>query len=59
MKKIIFSIAAVLAFGFANAQDVKYGAKAGLNMSSISTDGASSLLALKVMNVWHKIAWLS
>ena len=45
MKKIILSIAAVLAFGFANAQDVKYGAKAGLNMSSISTDGASSLLA--------------
>ena len=45
MKKIILSIAAVFAFGFANAQDVKYGAKAGLNMSNISTDGASSLLA--------------
>ena len=45
MKKIILSIAAVFAFGFANAQDVKYGAKAGLNISNISTDGASSLLA--------------
>jgi hypothetical protein len=34
MKKIILSIAAVFAFGLANAQDVKYGAKAGLDFAS-------------------------
>jgi long-subunit fatty acid transport protein len=38
MKKIILSAVAVLAFGFTNAQDVKFGAKAGLNISNITGD---------------------
>ena len=39
MKKIILSVAAVFAFGFANAQDVKYGVKGGLNLSTLNFDG--------------------
>ena len=42
MKKIILTVAAVFAFGFANAQDgdgAKFGIKAGLNMSNFSGDG--------------------
>ena len=49
MKKIILTVAAVFAFGFANAQDgdgAKFGIKAGLNMSNITgdfdADGATS-----------------
>ncbi|AWK07315.1 PorT family protein [Flavobacterium crocinum] len=38
MKKIILSAMAVMAFGFANAQEVKYGVKGGLNLSSLSGD---------------------
>ena len=38
MKKIFLTAAAVFAFSFANAQDVKYGAKAGLNISSATGD---------------------
>jgi long-subunit fatty acid transport protein len=38
MKKIFLTAAAVFAFSFANAQDVKFGAKAGLNMTSIAGD---------------------
>ena len=38
MKKIILTAAVVFAFSFANAQDVKFGAKAGLNISSITGD---------------------
>tara|TARA_B110000503_G_C6977721_1_gene341901 strand:+ start:178 stop:720 length:543 start_codon:yes stop_codon:yes gene_type:complete len=38
MKKLLFTAAAVVAFGFANAQEVKYGAKAGLNMSNVTGD---------------------
>lgn len=38
MKKITLSIVAVLAFGFANAQEVKFGLKAGLNISSFAGD---------------------
>jgi long-subunit fatty acid transport protein len=38
MKKIFLTAAAVFAFSFANAQDVKFGAKAGLNISSITGD---------------------
>jgi hypothetical protein len=47
MKKIILSSIAVLAFGFANAQDgASFGVKGGLNMATISgAEGASSLLA--------------
>ena len=49
MKKIILTVAAVFAFGFANAQDgdgAKFGIKAGLNMSNftgdVESDGATS-----------------
>ena len=38
MKKIILTAAAVFAFSFANAQDVKYGAKAGLNFANLTGD---------------------
>lgn len=51
MKKIILSAAAVLAFGFANAQEeVKFGAKAGVNFSTLTGDieGASSLVGFHV-----------
>ncbi len=41
MKKIILTAAAVFAFSFANAQDVKYGVKGGIDMLSASSDGAS------------------
>ena len=43
MKKIILTAAAVFAFSFANAQDVKFGAKAGLNISSITGDDTEEL----------------
>jgi opacity protein-like surface antigen len=35
MKKIILTAAAVFAFGFANAQDVKFGVKAGVDFASM------------------------
>lgn len=38
MKKIILTVAAVCAFGFSNAQEVKFGAKAGVNFSTFSGD---------------------
>lgn len=41
MKKIVLSALAIFAFGFANAQDsegMKFGVKAGLNMSNITGD---------------------
>lgn len=50
MKKIILSAAAVLAFGFANAQEVKYGAKVALNVASLTGDveGASTLIGFQI-----------
>ena len=43
MKKILLTAAAVFAFSFANAQDVKFGAKAGLNFSSLANaEGAKT-----------------
>ena len=39
MKKIILAVAAVLAFGFTNAQNVSFGAKVGGNSSSIRVGG--------------------
>lgn len=36
MKKVFLSIVAILAFGFMNAQTVKFGVKAGLNVSTIT-----------------------
>ncbi|MBD0726072.1 hypothetical protein B6A10_12890 [Flavobacterium sp. L1I52] len=38
MKKIILTVAAMFAFGFANAQEVKFGVKAGLNLSNFTGD---------------------
>lgn len=38
MKKVLLTVAAVCAFGLANAQDVKFGAKAGLNYSTFTGD---------------------
>lgn len=38
MKKVILTISAVLAFGFANAQDIKFGVKAGANFSNLTGD---------------------
>jgi opacity protein-like surface antigen len=45
MKKIILSSIAILAFGFANAQDgMSYGVKGGLDMVSLKADGYSENL---------------
>jgi opacity protein-like surface antigen len=41
MKKIVLTVVALLAFGFANAQKVKFGAKAGLNLSNVTGDDTS------------------
>lgn len=38
MKKIILTVAAVFAFGFANAQETKFGVKGGLNVANLSGD---------------------
>lgn len=38
MKKIILSVAAIFAFGVVNAQEVKFGAKAGLNLANLTGD---------------------
>lgn len=38
MKKIILSAAAILAFGFASAQETRFGAKAGLNLANLGGD---------------------
>ena len=44
MKKIILTIAAVFAFGVANAQDMKFGVKGGLNFSNLtSSEGSNGL----------------
>lgn len=38
MKKLLFVATAVFAFGFTNAQETSFGAKAGLNMSNFTGD---------------------
>lgn len=38
MKKVVLTIAAIFAFGFANAQETKFGAKAGLNLANLTGD---------------------
>ncbi|OUL62083.1 porin family protein [Flavobacterium sp. AJR] len=50
MKKITLSIVAVLAFGFANAQEVKFGVKGGINLSTFTGDveNASSKVGFQV-----------
>ena len=42
MKKVLLTVAAVMAFGLMNAQEVKYGAKAGLNMSNFGGDAENT-----------------
>ncbi|MBN9283154.1 MULTISPECIES: porin family protein [Flavobacterium] len=50
MKKVLLSAVALMAFGFAsNAQEVKFGAKAGLNLSSITNlDGGKTRTSFHV-----------
>jgi opacity protein-like surface antigen len=50
MKKIIFAAVAVFAFGFTNAQGVKFGAKAALNVATLTGDveDASSLVGFQI-----------
>ncbi len=49
MKKIILTAAAVFAFSFANAQDMKFGVKGGLNSSTLlGVDGAKSLIGVNL-----------
>lgn len=50
MKKVILSAIAVFAFGFSNAQDVKFGAKAALNVANLTGDleDNSSLIGFQV-----------
>ena len=36
MKKVLFAAVAVFAFGVSNAQEVKFGAKVGANLSTMS-----------------------
>ena len=42
MKKVLLTAAAVMAFGLMNAQEVKYGAKAGLNLSNLGGDAENT-----------------
>ena len=48
MKKIILTMAVVLTANFVSAQDMKFGVKGGLNMSSNSEEGANTLLAFQL-----------
>ena len=43
MKKLFLTAAAIFAFGFANAQETKFGVKAGLNMADWSGDDADGI----------------
>lgn len=43
MKKLLLTAAAVFAFSFANAQEVKFGVKAGLNMADLGGDDADGI----------------
>ncbi|WP_316636338.1 porin family protein [uncultured Flavobacterium sp.] len=50
MKKIILAAMAVMIFGFANAQSIKYGVKGGLNVSGITgySEDTKSLMGFHV-----------
>ena len=50
MKKLLLTAAAVFAFGFANAQETKFGVKAGINLSNWGGDveGTDSKVGLLV-----------
>lgn len=43
MKKLFLTAAAIFAFGFANAQETKFGVKAGLNMADLGGDDADGI----------------
>ena len=45
MKRLLFAAVAVFAFGFTNAQETKFGAKAGLDLLSAKADGGGSVSA--------------
>jgi len=47
MKKVLISAIALFAFGFANAQQVKFGVKAGVNFATFSGDAVSSDVSMK------------
>lgn len=56
MKKLLFAAVAVFGFGVANAQDVKFGAKAALNFATLSgdieeTDGLTGFAVGAFVNV--------
>lgn len=50
MKKIILTVVGVFAFSFANAQETKFGAKAALNIASLTGDveDSSSLVGFQI-----------
>ncbi|MFC4817645.1 porin family protein [Flavobacterium sp. GCM10023249] len=43
MKKLLLTAAAIFAFSFANAQETKFGVKAGLNMADLGGDDADGI----------------
>ena len=43
MKKVVFTVVAVVAFGISYAQEVKFGAKAGLNLSTLTGDDDTAM----------------
>jgi opacity protein-like surface antigen len=45
MKKLLFAAIAVFAFGFTNAQETKFGVRAGLDLLSAKFDGGGSVSA--------------
>jgi hypothetical protein len=48
MKKFILTVA-ILAFGFTNAQETKFGLKGGLNIASLTnSQGSSSLMGINI-----------
>ena len=50
MKKIMLTAVAVMAFAFSNAQETKFGVKAGLNLTNLTGDvqDASSLVGFQI-----------
>ncbi|MEO8532458.1 MAG: porin family protein [Flavobacterium sp.] len=51
MKKIVLSMVAIMAFGFANAQETRFGVKGGLNVSTLTgryEDDTKSLIGFHV-----------
>ncbi|UUF14633.1 MULTISPECIES: porin family protein [Flavobacterium] len=61
MKRIILAAIAVMAFGFTNAQQTRFGVKGGLNISTIgNADRADALIGFQLggfaeINIWKKL----